>query len=328
MSILRIKHEKSYTVISNRAIRDKKLSFKARGLHHLLLSYPDDWKVNIKHLESESECDGKTAIASALKELEESGYISRERRKDPETKQFYWESIVREQPASIEDDEPQPENRVMEPEAITRFSVSGFSIDGKPDHIISTIPTSTEITNNSPLTPQGEREGEESLPTIDKTKLETNPETFASIPSPHQSARCETELVRDDQISAAPPKKSSNYISPTIRFHQRISGNLHPWQQPNGQPDPEFAEFVGRRFPPGDMPARSKGARHILNNEETEKGIKKNQLDWDDFLEMKNGDFTQGLNTANRKGLETYNHIGRAIASIASVNNSTELTAL
>ena len=74
---IRIEHSKDYTVISNVAIRDTRLSFKSRGLHHLLLSYPNGWQINIEHLSDQSDKDGKDAVASALKELEAVGYLIR-----------------------------------------------------------------------------------------------------------------------------------------------------------------------------------------------------------------------------------------------------------
>jgi hypothetical protein len=77
MSTIRISHKKNYTCIANKAIRDKKLSFKARGIHHLLLSYPDDWVVNTAHLINESDFDGRDAVRSGLRELERAGYLVR-----------------------------------------------------------------------------------------------------------------------------------------------------------------------------------------------------------------------------------------------------------
>lgn len=77
---IRVEHQKNYTCITNSTIRDKHLSFKARGLHHLLLSYPDGWQVKIEHLVNESEQDGRTAVASALRELEEHGYLERKQK--------------------------------------------------------------------------------------------------------------------------------------------------------------------------------------------------------------------------------------------------------
>jgi hypothetical protein len=94
-------------MISNLAIRDKRLSFRARGLHHLLLSYPDGWKVKVDHLKSESDKEGKDAIASALKELELLGYLVRTQIRDKGRIMGY-ESVIRELPI---DNPPKPTGR-------------------------------------------------------------------------------------------------------------------------------------------------------------------------------------------------------------------------
>lgn len=80
--IRRAKHEKNYTIILNSTIQDSRLSWKARGLHHYILSLPDDWHICVAHLAEQSEPDGEAIIKSALKELEANGYISKTRVKD------------------------------------------------------------------------------------------------------------------------------------------------------------------------------------------------------------------------------------------------------
>jgi len=76
MSVIRIHHSKNYTVISNNAIRDSQLSLKARGLHHLLLSYPDHWEFTVKSL-AKLAGEGKASVATGLQELEKLGYLTR-----------------------------------------------------------------------------------------------------------------------------------------------------------------------------------------------------------------------------------------------------------
>lgn len=80
--IRRAKHEKNYTVILNSTIQDSRLSWKARGLHHYILSLPDDWDICIAHLSEQSEPDGEAIVKSALKELEAYGYLTKTRLKD------------------------------------------------------------------------------------------------------------------------------------------------------------------------------------------------------------------------------------------------------
>ena len=80
--IRRAKHEKNYTVIINSTIQDSRLSWKTRGLHHYILSLPDDWSICIAHLTEQSDLDGEATVKSALKELEIFGYLSKVRLKD------------------------------------------------------------------------------------------------------------------------------------------------------------------------------------------------------------------------------------------------------
>lgn len=66
-----------YSKISNLVLQDKRLSFKARGLIAYILSLPDDWVIQAKHLETESP-QGREAIYSALQELAVFGYMQKE----------------------------------------------------------------------------------------------------------------------------------------------------------------------------------------------------------------------------------------------------------
>ncbi len=74
MPIFRINKTKNYTVMSNHHLRDKKLSFKAKGLLSYMLSLPDTWDYSLKGLCSVSK-DNETSIKSALKELKEHNYL-------------------------------------------------------------------------------------------------------------------------------------------------------------------------------------------------------------------------------------------------------------
>jgi hypothetical protein len=78
MSLInKFKYENTpYSMISNQATQDSKLSFKARGLLCYLLSLPDDWKIYTEELCNHTT-DGVAAIKSAMKELIKLGYIER-----------------------------------------------------------------------------------------------------------------------------------------------------------------------------------------------------------------------------------------------------------
>lgn len=73
MSIQRVP-ETPFAQIANEALRDSRLSFKARGLLAMVLSHSGEWTATLKWLQSQSEKDGREAIQTALNELTEYGY--------------------------------------------------------------------------------------------------------------------------------------------------------------------------------------------------------------------------------------------------------------
>jgi len=63
-----------YTKISNAALQDDRLSFRARGLIAYILSLPDTWTLCMEHLYTVSP-QGRDSIQSAISELKECGYM-------------------------------------------------------------------------------------------------------------------------------------------------------------------------------------------------------------------------------------------------------------
>lgn len=63
-----------FAQIANSALRDRRLSYKARGLLAMVLSHTGEWEATIEWLCEQSDEDGKTAVQSALKELTDLGY--------------------------------------------------------------------------------------------------------------------------------------------------------------------------------------------------------------------------------------------------------------
>jgi hypothetical protein len=72
---------KTFTTVDNRLLRDKSLSFKATGLLAFLLSLPDEWRPNSRHLAG-IKTDGRDSVQAGLRELEAAGYLVRTRTRD------------------------------------------------------------------------------------------------------------------------------------------------------------------------------------------------------------------------------------------------------
>jgi hypothetical protein len=78
MAVIRVEKTKNYTVMSNYHLRDKNLSLKAKGLLSYMLSLPDEWDYSVRGLVSCLK-EGRDGVQAALIELEEHGYLKRER---------------------------------------------------------------------------------------------------------------------------------------------------------------------------------------------------------------------------------------------------------
>lgn len=73
--------EKHFTVVQNQVIRDRGLSWRARGILVYLLSQPDDWKTTAAHLTAVG-VEGRDSVRIALAELEDRGYLQRRKHQD------------------------------------------------------------------------------------------------------------------------------------------------------------------------------------------------------------------------------------------------------
>ena len=78
MAVFRMEKTRNYTVMSNHHLRDMSLSLKAKGLLSLVLSLPESWDYTMKGLARICK-DGIDSISGGIRELEEHGYLIRER---------------------------------------------------------------------------------------------------------------------------------------------------------------------------------------------------------------------------------------------------------
>ena len=78
MAVFRIDKTRDYTVMSNHHFRNTSLSLKAKGLLSLMLSLPENWDYTLKGLARICR-DGVDSISAGVRELEQHGYLIRER---------------------------------------------------------------------------------------------------------------------------------------------------------------------------------------------------------------------------------------------------------
>ncbi|ORF29425.1 hypothetical protein BGI10_10770 [Snodgrassella alvi] len=96
MAVVRARREDTYTAVDNKILQPCILSFDARGLLCTLLSKPDDWSMNVKDLENETQGCRKhsksDALYAMLKELKEAGYVIMERKATGEVDYFVYDT--------------------------------------------------------------------------------------------------------------------------------------------------------------------------------------------------------------------------------------------
>ncbi len=104
MAVFRVEKTKDFTIMSNHHLRNAKLSLKAKGLLSLMLSLPEDWDYTTKGLAHICK-DGVDSISTALKELEQQGYLTRQRIRYGNGQLGDIEYTIHEKPA-IQESEP------------------------------------------------------------------------------------------------------------------------------------------------------------------------------------------------------------------------------
>lgn len=94
------KESGNFVMVHKNFIHDSNLSWKAKGILLYLLSRPDDWQVYETEIVKHSS-DGLSGLKSGIKELEQVGYIQRNRKRDDKGRLKEYEYLVYEQPNHI-----------------------------------------------------------------------------------------------------------------------------------------------------------------------------------------------------------------------------------
>lgn len=123
MAVFRVEKTRDYTVMANHHLRNTELSLKAKGLLSLMLSLPEEWDYTTKGLSRICK-DGVDSICAGVRELEEHGYVVRERIRNPNGQLGAIEYTILEQPRTLE---PARENPVQ------ANPVLDYPVLGKPE---------------------------------------------------------------------------------------------------------------------------------------------------------------------------------------------------
>lgn len=210
-NIYRQKRKSNYTIVPNDMLKNKELSWKAKGMLAYLLSLPETWEVYAAHLRTVS-VDGNDSTVSGLNELMEFKYVWRKPRCGNEP--GGWEYLVF--------DEPQIEDPFREGDSPTRENPDS----GKP---ASNKETEEKVSKQN---------------SVRKTTVKLVDETFvAKLKQIYPDLDIDTEMRKMDAWLLANPtrKKSQQFVSNWInRAAERVAKNNPPKQTcPDEKEDPE-----------------------------------------------------------------------------------------
>lgn len=95
-TVFRVEKNREFVVMSNRFLRNKEMSLKAKGLLALCLSLPESWDYSMNGLVAICK-ENITAVRSALKELEKHGHLQIIKTKNDKG-HFEYEYVIYESP--------------------------------------------------------------------------------------------------------------------------------------------------------------------------------------------------------------------------------------
>ena len=134
MPVFRVSKNRDFTVIANSVFKDRRLSAKAKGILVEMLSLPENWDYTLKGLTTLFS-DGIDSIRQGIKELEENGYILRERKRDARGRLGGMEYVIYETPEKaveniVENSTPE-QSSPANAEPTEDFPVQGESAEDK-----------------------------------------------------------------------------------------------------------------------------------------------------------------------------------------------------
>jgi len=96
--VMRGDHRKDFVILPNGTVRDERLGHMARGILADIVSRPKGWKTNAdemadrgRRLRGVKRGSGREAYRAAFRELQDAGYIVRERMQDD---RGHWHTVL------------------------------------------------------------------------------------------------------------------------------------------------------------------------------------------------------------------------------------------
>jgi len=145
MSVIRVERNANYTTMSNYHLQDKNLSLKAKGLMSFCLSLPPTWDFSVSGLVKVCK-EGRDCVMTTLAELEQQGYLHRERLRNADGTLGAADYVIYEYPHTDGTDAPESEKPMSENPTQDIPTLAEPALENPPQ--INTNLTSTKRNNN------------------------------------------------------------------------------------------------------------------------------------------------------------------------------------
>ena len=226
-TVFRVEKTGNFTVMSNTHLKDRRLSYKAKGLLSVILSLPPDWDYTITGL-SVIAADGVDSVKTAIKELEQYGYVTRTQLRDELGRMAQNEYRVYEDPADNPD--------FVQPEQV---SPEKDAPDEKPSSSSprkrSSFSVSPSAENPSTVTPTADNTQADTIIKLNKNILNTDASIHSFTPAQAQESEDRTESIDKGKnisfTSVAERELYSEVIRENICYDEKYAHGIGDSQQ-------------------------------------------------------------------------------------------------
>lgn len=261
------KTNKNYTNVSNVLTRDKRLSWKARGIFLYMWSQADNWQFYVKEIATHAT-DGERSLTSGLKELEKYGYLVRKHRIAKHGGFDGMDWILTDDPEISDEHNPQNDIDAKEAENDGKKvqNVSDTKRTGYKTHQIQNGGLSnnnskhyqeqelTTASNNSQARPDDTTSIRKQIIAYLNSKLGTSYKPNASKNKQVINARLNEGYTFDDFKKVIDNKaadwahdaKMAKYLRPETLFGTKMEGYVN--EKPNASTDTEYHGFADNSY--------------------------------------------------------------------------------
>ena len=228
-TVFRVEKTANYTVMSNTHLKDRRLSYKSKGLLSVILSLPPDWDYTITGL-SVIAADGVDSVKTAIKELEQYGYVSRTQLRDERGRMAQNEYRVYENPTDNPDYVPSEQ---VSPEQDDSDEKPSRAVPKKKSKRNFSVSPSAE--NPSTVTPTADNTQADTIEKLNINILNTDKSIHSFTPAQAQEREDRIELIDKGKnisfSSVAERELYSEIIRENISYKDKYAHNIGERQQ-------------------------------------------------------------------------------------------------